>query len=300
MVQSGKNPEVIDYEDSDYQTTFWEEGGREYEDGCEQVALRRLLPDQGELLLEIGAGAGRNTKRYQGFKRVVVNDFSLTQLQQAQDLLGKSEEYIYVAGDVYRLPFVDNLFDGATMIRVLHHMQDPLAALKSIARVVSGGSPFLLEYANKQNLKAILRYWLGRQDWNPFTQEAIEFEKLNFDFHPKSIRQWLSEAGFSLERQLTVSHFRIPILKKVIPTGLLVFFDSLVQFTGRWWQLSPSVFTQNIRTGSDAGRTTDGFFQCPACGAQLPDAGPEAKELVCRSCGKKYPIVDGIYDFREC
>jgi ubiquinone/menaquinone biosynthesis C-methylase UbiE len=295
-----KTPEVIDYEDSDYQTSFWEEGGRAYEDGCEQIALRRLLPDQGDLLLEIGAGAGRNTPRYTGFKRVVVNDFSLTQLQQAQEYLGKSDKYIYVAGDVYRLPFVDQLFDGATMIRVLHHMQDPLAALESIARVVSPGSPFLLEYANKQNLKAILRYWLGRQEWDPFSLEAIEFEKLNFDFHPRSIQSWLSEAGFSLERQLTVSHFRIGFLKKVIPTDLLVFFDSLVQFTGRWWQLSPSVFTRNIRkvTGTESGPS--GFFQCPACGDPLPDLGSDAQELVCSSCGKKYPIMDGIYDFREC
>ena len=300
MDQPEKTPEVIDYEDSDYQTTFWKEGGRDYEDGCEQVAIRRLLPDQGELLLEIGAGAGRNTPRYQGFKRVVVNDFSLTQLQQAQEYLGKNDKYIYVAGDVYRLPFVDNLFDGATMIRVLHHMQDPLAALKGIARGVSPGNPFLLEYANKQNLKAILRYWLGRQDWNPFTLEAIEFEKLNFDFHPKSIKNWLAEAGFDLQRQLTVSHFRIAFLKKIIPTRILVALDSIFQYTGAWWQLSPSIFTRNIRKGSSAESSPSGFFLCPKCGETLSDEESAAVELVCISCGKKYPIVDGIYDFREC
>ena len=297
--QNTNKPPVIDYEGSDYQTSFWKEGGREYEDRCEQIALKRLLPDQGDLLLEIGAGAGRNTPRYQGFKRVVVNDFSLTQLQQAQDYLGKSDKYIYVAGDVYRLPFVDGLFDGATMIRVLHHMQDPASALVQISRVLQNDSPFLLEYANKQNLKAILRYWLGRQEWNPFSLEAIEFEKLNFDFHPKSVKALLSEAGFSLERQLTVSHFRLNFLKKWVPTGILVSLDSIAQHTGNWWQLSPSVFSRSITEKPEKDKDTKGFFQCPACHNPLQEVEPGEDKLVCTSCGKTYPVVDGIYDFRN-
>lgn len=296
---NANHPPVIDYEGSDYQTSFWKEGGREYEDRVEQIALKRLLPDKGELLLEIGAGAGRNTPRYKGYKRIALIDYSLTQVQQAQAYLGKSPKYIYVAGDVYRLPFVDNLFDGATMIRVLHHMQDPTSALAQINRVLQNDSPFLLEYANKQNLKAILRYWLGRQEWNPFSLEAVEFEKLNFDFHPKSVRKHLAEANFKLERQLTVSHFRVNFLKKVVPTAILVALDSIFQYTGSMWQLSPSVFTRSIAEKKGQEGPKNGFFQCPACAALLPEAAPGEDNLICPSCNKSYPIVDGIYDFRH-
>ena len=66
---SSDRPPVCDYEGSDYQTTFWEQGERDYEDQAEAVALKRLLPVSGKLLLEIGAGAGRNTPRYNGFER---------------------------------------------------------------------------------------------------------------------------------------------------------------------------------------------------------------------------------------
>lgn len=295
--QSKKTP-VIDYEGSDYQTSFWEEGGREYEDRCEQIALKRLFFDQGDLLLEIGAGAGRNTPRYKGFQRTVLLDYSLTQLQQAQGFLGKSDKYIYVAGDVYRLPFVKNLFSGGTMIRTLHHMQDPLATLDQIHRVLKLDSPFLLEYANKQNLKAILRYIFGKQDWNPFSLEAVEFTKLNFDFHPKRVRGWLAEAGFLLERQLTVSHFRINFLKRTLPTCLLVFFDSILQHTGGLWQFTPSVFTRNI-TLKDSADPAEGFFQCPSCGSALPEKETGGVKLQCHSCYKIYPILDEIYDFRN-
>jgi len=290
------HPPICDYEGSDYQSTFWDAGGRAYEDGAEAVALRRLLPPSGKLMLEIGAGAGRNTPRYQGYERVVLMDYSLTQIQQAQARLGKSDRYIYVAADVYRLPFVDGLFDGATMIRVLHHIAEPTKALEQIRRVIQSGGTFILEFASKLNLKAILRYLFRRQNWNPFTLEPVEFVALNFDFHPKAVRGWLKKSGFDLQRQLTVSHFRVGFLKRLVPTNLLVFFDSLAQLTGDWWQLTPSVFTKSTAVGGDSRHPYPSFFRCPACKSDLPMDGDEA--LICGGCGAEWPIVDGIYDFR--
>lgn len=299
-------PPVCDYEGSDYQTSFWDKGGREYEDRTEAIALKRLLPRNGRLLLELGAGAGRNTPRYKGFERIVLLDYSRTQLEQAQQRLGKSEKYVYVAADAYRLPFVEGLFDGATMIRTLHHMADAPKALEQVKKVMRLGGTFILEFANKLNLKAIFRYWLGRQPWNPFSLEPVEFVKLNFDFHPKAIQTWLSEQGFTVEKTLTVSHFRMGLLKRLIPTSVLVFFDALFQWTGQWWQLSPSVFIKAIRgkpLNSSSEETfprfssISAFFKCPDCGyAQL---GYQKTHLECYGCGKKWEIKDGIYDFRE-
>jgi ubiquinone/menaquinone biosynthesis C-methylase UbiE len=294
-------PPICDYEGSDYQTSFWDKGGREYEDRTEAIALKRLLPGSGRLLLELGAGAGRNTPRYLGFERIVLLDYSHTQLEQAQQRLGKSEKYIYVAADVYRLPFITGLFDAATMIRTLHHMVDAPKALGQVRDVLSSNGVFILEYANKLNLKAILRYVLGRQKWSPFTPEPVEFVKLNFDFHPKAIRNWLEDLGFRIENTLTLSHFRVGILKRIVPTGILVFLDSLFQWTGAWWQLSPSVFVK-ARTESGAQKADIPLdpaliFKCPACGhSPLMD---RKDHLECLNCKKKWEVRDGIYDFRE-
>ena len=125
-------PPVCDYEGSDYQATFWEQGGREYEDQVEAIALQRLLPKNGKLLLELGAGAGRNTPRYHGFEQVVLLDYSRTQLRQARERLGESPRYLYVAADTYRLPFAAGLFDAATIIRTLHHMAETRLVLQEI------------------------------------------------------------------------------------------------------------------------------------------------------------------------
>jgi len=295
-------PPVCNYEGSDYQTSFWDQGGREYEDRTEAIALKRLLPKGGRLMLELGAGAGRNTPRYLGFDRIVLNDYSRTQLEQAQKRLGKSDKYIYVAADVYRLPFVDGLFDGATMIRVLHHMADAPKALKQIRNVMSPNGTFILEFANKLNFKAILRYLLGRQKWSPFTLEPVEFVELNFDFHPKAVQNWLKRLGFSVERVLTLSHFRVGILKRIIPTGVLVFFDSIFQWTGVLLQYTPSVFVKAVGGNQDAqpmNRVLSvlEFFKCPDCGhSPLTD---KSDYLECSSCKKKWEFKNGIYDFRE-
>ena len=128
----------------------------------------------------------------------------------------------------------------------------------------------------------------------------MEFVKLNFDFHPQAVRHWLKDLGFVVEKTLTLSHFRVGFLKRIFPTSILVFFDSLFQWTGAWWQLSPSVFMR--------ARLLDGkkqeipnelslFFKCPDCG-HSPLA--EKKDyLECSNCKKKWGVKDGIYDFRK-
>jgi ubiquinone/menaquinone biosynthesis C-methylase UbiE len=297
-------PPVCNYEGSDYQTSFWDQGGREYEDRTEAIALRRLLPEKGHVLLEIGAGAGRNTPRYLGFDRIFLLDYSRTQLEQAQKRLGPSNKYVYVAADAYRLPFVDGLFDTVTMIRTLHHMADAPKALGQVKNVLRSEGVFILEYANKLNLKAIFRYLMGKQKWSPFSLEPVEFAALNFDFHPRAIRSWLKQLEFNIERTLTLSHFRVGFLKRHVPTSILVSLDSLVQWTGALWQLSPSVFVRASKLRNPHGvETRPAFanpmqvFKCPDCGYYgLEDDGTH---LLCLNCSKKWEVKDGIYDFRK-
>lgn len=290
-------PPVCDYEGSDYQQRFWDQADRQYEDRVEAIALQRLLPKSGKLLLEVGAGAGRNTPRYHGFEQIVLLDYSTTQLEQAQARLGRIGRYVYVAADVYALPFVDGLFDTATMIRVIHHMAEPAKALGQIRQVLRANGTFVLEYANKRNLKAIVRYWLGKQDWNPFDQKAVEFIPLNFDFHPKSMRGWLHENKFAVERQLTVSHFRADWAKRRLPLELLVGLDSLFQHSGALWQYTPSVFVRSRATGQTPRAKEGEFFKCPACQTTLPKE--KMGQIDCPSCGRRWSVKNGIYNFKE-
>lgn len=289
-------PPVCDYEGSQYQAEFWDTGQRAYEDQSEARALKALLPAGDELLLEIGAGAGRNTPRYAGFKRVVLLDYSRTQLQQAQARLGRSERYLYVAADVYRLPFAPGLFDAATMIRVIHHLAEAPAALRQVREVLQPQATFVLEFANKQNLKAIARWLLRRQAWNPFDPQPVEFVALNFDFHPRIMLAWLREAGFTVRSVRSLSYFRVPLLKRLLPLNLLVTLDSLLQPTGRFVQLSPSVFVKAVAVGEGPRAAGGRFFRCPEC--RSLDLSDHGDHLLCAGCRRRWPVRDGIYDFK--
>ena len=158
---------------------------------------------------------------------------------------GDDPRFLYVAGDWYKMPFVNGLFDTMVQIRTIHHAADVPALFAQLGRIGRPGGDYVLEFANKRNIKAMLRYALGRQDWSPYEETPIEFVELNFDFHPQWMVAQLEQAAFTPGKKLTVSHFRIGLLKKWMPTGLLVGLDSWAQKTGDWWQLTPSVFVHN-------------------------------------------------------
>jgi SAM-dependent methyltransferase len=290
-------PPVIDYEGSSYRTDFWEGQGRNYEDLTERIALRRLLPPRGRRIVHLGAGYGRMTNELSGYDRVVVLDYSRTMLRDAQAHLGTGERYIYVAADIYHLPLADGSCDAAVMERVIHHMADVPAALAEIRRVLAPGASFVLEYANKRNLKAITRYAFKRQTWSPFDLQPVEFVRLNFDFHPEYMARCLREAGFETRRRLALSYFRIGLLKRTLPIAVLVFLDRLLQPTGQIGPFSPSVFTLNNATGNSPPAAVDGpLFRCPACGGALHQTDDL---LVCEHGDGRWAIHDGIYDFKE-
>ncbi len=303
MAMRRDQPQICDYEGSTYQETFWDQGGREYEDRAEAYALRKLLPPAGELMLEVGAGAGRNTPRYRNFKQIVVLDYSVTQLRLAQERLGRSDRYLYVAADAYRLPFQEGIFDAATMIRVLHHMADGPRVLAEVRRVTRPGGAFILEFANKRNMKAILRKALGRQSWSPFSPEPVEFVALNFNFHPRTTQAWLESAGFKPEKWLPVSHFRLGPLKRLFPAGLLVAGDAAIGALSSRFPISPSVFVRSRAGGSPKNamppvdfQNPASLFRCPDCGSGNLQAQPEA--LHCPGCGQTWHLEDGIYIFK--
>jgi len=290
---------VIDYEGSRYSTEFWNRS-RAYEDGAERVAIRAMLPPRGGTLVEIGAGFGRLADLYAGYDTVVILDYARTQLEQAVARLGECgpnghPTYIFVQANFYHLPFVAGLFDTVTMVRTLHHAADAAAVLHGISGILAPAGTLLLEFANKQNLKAIARYLLRKQSWSPFSPDPEEFIPLNYDFHPRWIWEKLREAGLQREAVRTVSHYRIDVLKRVVPTSILVALDRLAQPTGVLWQLSPSVFVR-ARAAAHTMRAVPGaFFRCPACGAPL--SAPTDEGFSCH-CGRSWKKAGAIYDFR--
>ncbi|MBA3873687.1 MAG: class I SAM-dependent methyltransferase, partial [Anaerolineae bacterium] len=266
----------------------------DYEDQVERIALRRLLPKHGRRLLELGAGFGRLTSEYSMYDQVVLVDYSFSQLQYAQEKFGNNNRFIYVAADAYQLPFRAGVFDGATIIRVIHHIADVNVALRQVRRVLAPNGKLILEYANKRNIKAIYRYSRGLQDWDPNDLQPVEFIELNFDFHPMYMRQRLTGAGFTTQRSVPVSFFRIGAIKDHLPSKMLAGLDGLLQLTGLHY--TPSIFTSNTAVGASPDNlASDSLFVAPGSGDELKREGDT---LISTRTNQRWAIRDGIYDFK--
>ena len=290
-------PRICDYGDSTYRQDFWEGQGRGYEDAVERHVLSSLLPRTGRRLLEIGAGFGRITGEYRMFRQVVLLDYSLEQLQYARSRFG-DEGYLYVAADAYRMPFAAGAFDAATMIRVIHHFENVPAVLDKVRDVLGRPGVFILEYANKRNLKAMLRHVLGINSWNPFSLAPVEFVELNFNFHPDYMLEQVTASGFALRRVVPVSWLRLGLLKRALPTALLLYADRALQQTGLTF--SPSVFLDLQLEKPEATPLVNSddpidLLRCPVTGARLQQSG----ESLVTTSGLRWAIRDGVFDFRQ-
>jgi hypothetical protein len=197
----------------------------------------------------------------------------------------------------YRLLFAPGAFDIVTMVHTLHRAADAPRVLQGTAEILAPGGTLVLEFANKRNLKAMLRYLAGRQVWSPWDREPVEFVELNFDFHPAWVEERLREAGLKVRERRAVSTFRVGLLKRMVPTAVLVALDRLLQPPGGLAPVSPSVFVRCEAEGDGTSAVEGALFRCTACGST---ALKEAEiGLACDNCGAGYPLRDRIYDFRK-
>ncbi len=296
---------VIDYEGSHYRSDFWLGQGRDYEDAAERLALRQLLPANGGRIAEIGAGFGRLADLYVGYEQVILFDYSRTLLADAVATWGHDPRFVFVAGNIYQLPLATGLLDSLVMVRVMHHLADVPTALGQLARVLHHHSVAVLEYANKRNMKALLRWLTGKQKWSPFAQEPVEFVALNFDFHPQWMEKQIQAKSLKITEQFAVSHFRLPALKKTISFHRLAQWDQALFRLGGNFPIAPSVF---LKAELQEGRTRStvacnaaaiaALFQCPQCTSGNFDL-VTSTEILCNNCQTRFGKKDGIWDFKE-
>ena len=248
-------PALATYEDLGYRDVFWP--ARTYEDACDRIALRALLPRKGGRLIEVGAGFGRLAGEYSRFAQVVLINSSEVHVAATTESLGGDARYEVVLGNALALPFPDGHFDVAVCVRVLHHFQDPRPVIAELGRVVREGGVLVVEYANKRNLKSIARRLLGRQSWSPFEPGSIEYKPVHYNHAPVGVRRALRSAGFTVERMRAASLFRTAILTRHLPPLALARLEGRLQEPLGSITPGPSVFVLARRSARSAVRAAD-------------------------------------------
>ncbi|MBM3205809.1 class I SAM-dependent methyltransferase [Candidatus Shapirobacteria bacterium] len=225
---------------------------REYESQAEKIALKKLLKliPQKENLIDIGAGYGRFVPLYAFlFKKCLLVEPSGKLLNDAR-LMAKSYPHLeFLKSYVEKLPLKDKSFQVAILIRVAHHLKDLETMVMEVHRILKPGGFFILEFANKRHLKNCLEAML-KLNFSFFTSHLPEDLKTKahsypfYNYHPNQIKTLLLSNGFTIKKALSVSNFRHPFLKKIMPLKTLLWLEDKRQNLTQnlKFHLGPSIF----------------------------------------------------------
>lgn len=242
---------AVPYDSYNY-PQFWQ--NRQYEDQAEKIALKKFFSkiSKKDSLIDIGGGFGRLAEVYTPeFKTCLLVDPSEKLLNLAKKNLKKFKNIEFKKGTGENLPVEGEKFDVALMVRVIHHLRKPEKTFKEAWRVLEPQGFLILEFANKIHFLACLRAWLKgdysfSRNLEPVDQRSSESIAsgtiLFFNHHPKFIFQKLERSGFKVISVLSVSNFRHPIFKKIIPLKVLLILESICHKPFAICHFGPSIF----------------------------------------------------------
>lgn len=215
---------------------YWD--GRDYEQAAEEIMLHHML--QGKKFkhgVDVGGGYGRLSVVLRKYAdKVTLAEPSQQQLDIAKDFLKGKPHVDAKLAQAENLPFKDSSVDFVMVVRVIHHLPNPIPAFEEIYRILENGGYFMIEFANYANFKNRVKHTLKGKKLpiDPIDirtgKERSGKDDIPFVNHnPHTVRRQLMEIGFKVEDQLSVSNFRSTTLKKYVPKSVLVRLEKLLQ-----------------------------------------------------------------------
>ena len=224
------------YDDPKYNyQDYW--AGREYEHAAEGIALKRLLRGRHfKHAVDVGGGYGRLSRFLTTFTdKVTLAEPSQQQLDIAKIYLKDTPEVEQKKLQAADLKMPDASVDLVLVVRVLHHLPDPSAEFREIARVLEPGGTFILEFANDAHFLNRVRYAVKgkrvpKKPVDISSQASKKAGEIAFvNHHPKTIIKLLNEAGFEVDAVLSGSNLRSPVLKRLLGKNIRVGLEKLLQ-----------------------------------------------------------------------
>lgn len=231
------------YDDPEFSyLNYWK--GREYEHAAEVMAIRRLLRKRHfSSGVDIGGGYGRLAPTLLQF----CNQLTIVEPSSKQRKL-TPKGVKTVAGTSDSTGLSDSSSDFVSIIRVMHHLPDTRPTLKEIHRLLKPGGFLIIEFANSLNIKSRIASFFSGQPISSLPLErrrASNIRRGSIPFvnhHPQSVLKALSLSGFTPVKILSVSNFRSPFLKKILPMPILLILESVAQITLSKHYFGPSIF----------------------------------------------------------
>lgn len=237
------------YDDPSFSySNYWQ--NRSYEHAAEIIAISRLLDKHHfKTATDIGGGFGRLTSVLAGYSTTAtLLEPSAKLRSQAKKYLGNQKNIRIVPGTAEHTRLPSQSQELLLSVRVFHHIPDLRPVFIEARRILKPEGLFLFEFANSSHFKSRLKSLITgtpilltpveRRSSANIRRQTIFF----VNHHPHTILKLLRQNSFIPLQVLSVSNFRSPLLKKILPFKLLLILEKISQPLLAKSYFGPSIF----------------------------------------------------------
>jgi SAM-dependent methyltransferase len=152
------------------------------------------LPMDGRMVLEVGAGSGRDSVALaRRGARVVVVDYVMSSFAVVREQARAAGVGILcVCADARRMPFRDRTFDLVFHQGLMEHFREPLPLVRENFRVIRPGGHCLIDVPQRYHIyTAVKHVMIGLNRW---------FAGWETEFSPGELARLMRSAGFEIQR----------------------------------------------------------------------------------------------------
>lgn len=187
-----------------------------------QTVFEWIEPTDDKVILDMPCGRGfyLNMIRYVSKCRLVGADLDWDVMLKAKRNVGHLPNLTLSNCNIYALPFPDNSFDAAILSEVLEHIDDDVAGLKEVYRVLKPGGvvaitvpnanyPFWWDPINK-TLETLFHRHIGRGTFAGIWANHVRL------YTRDQLSAAVRGAGFTLEAERAFTHDSFPFIHNLV------------------------------------------------------------------------------------
>ncbi|MBN1202175.1 MAG: methyltransferase domain-containing protein [Anaerolineae bacterium] len=187
-----------------------------------QTIFEWIPPRDEARILDCACGRGFYLNMYRYTSRCALAGLELDAdiIRKAQRTVGHLPDITLTRGNIYHLPFPDNYFDGAILSEILEHVEDDVAGLREVRRVLKPGGVVAITVPH-----ANYPFW-----WDPInkTLETLFHTKIRRGplagiwanhvrlYTPDQLRAAVEKAGLAVEAERSFTHTCFPFIHNLV------------------------------------------------------------------------------------
>lgn len=187
-----------------------------------QTIFEWIPPHDEARILDCACGRGFYLNMYRRVSRCTLVGLELEDeiIRKAQRNVGHLPGITLTRGNIYALPFPDNWFDGVILSEILEHIDDDVAGLREVRRVLKPGGvvaitvpnanyPFLWDPINK-TLETLFHTKIRR---GPLAGIWANHVRL---YSRGELREAVEQAGLAVEVERAFTHTSFPFIHNLV------------------------------------------------------------------------------------